>query len=97
MDSYEASCLSYGSAAESVGTTSHTIWRGVIALHGDLGAGKTTFARHPAGLGIQQRVTSPTFTLVNEYALENGWRLVHIDSYRLDRGGQGIELEKSRR
>ena len=68
----------------------------VIALHGDLGAGKTTFTQGiAAGLGIQQRVTSPTFTLVNEYALENGWRLVHIDSYRLDRGeAEGIGLEE---
>ena len=68
----------------------------VIALHGDLGAGKTTFTQGiAAGLGIQQRVTSPTFTLVNEYTLENGWRLVHIDSYRLDRGeAEGIGLEE---
>ncbi len=68
----------------------------VIALHGDLGAGKTTFTQGiAAGLGIQQRVTSPTFTLVNEYTLENGWRLVHIDSYRLARGeAEGIGLEE---
>lgn len=56
----------------------------LIALEGDLGAGKTTFVRGLAiGLGIDpDRVRSPTFTLVNEYA---GGRLplFHIDLYRL--------------
>lgn len=59
----------------------------VLAMHGDLGAGKTTLTQGIAtGLGISQRVTSPTFTLVNEYPLSKGWRLVHIDSYRLGAG-----------
>ena len=59
----------------------------LLALHGDLGAGKTTLTQGmAAGLGITQRVTSPTFTLVNEYPLSLGWRLVHIDSYRLNTG-----------
>lgn len=57
----------------------------LIALHGDLGAGKTTLTQGiAAGLGVHRRITSPTFTLVNEYPLGNGWRLVHIDSYRLN-------------
>jgi tRNA threonylcarbamoyladenosine biosynthesis protein TsaE len=61
----------------------------VIALSGDLGAGKTTFTQGvAAGLGIDDRVTSPTFTLVNEYAIDAPCdialaRLIHIDSYRL--------------
>ena len=55
----------------------------VIALHGDLGAGKTVIARGIArGLGIQSAVTSPTFTVVQEY-LGNVWTLYHIDLYRL--------------
>lgn len=59
----------------------------ILAMHGDLGAGKTTLTQGiAAGLGIAQRVTSPTFTLVNEYSLSNGWRLIHIDSYRLNAG-----------
>ena len=59
----------------------------VLALHGDLGAGKTTLIQGiAAGLGLRQRVTSPTFTLVNEYPLPKDWRLFHIDSYRLDAG-----------
>ena len=40
----------------------------VVALHGELGVGKTAFVRGMAlGLGIECRVTSPTFTIVNEY------------------------------
>ena len=55
----------------------------IIAFTGDLGAGKTAFTRGLArGLGIQERVTSPTFTIVNEY---EGGRipLFHFDMYRL--------------
>jgi len=55
----------------------------VVAFTGDLGAGKTAFTRGLArGLGIVQRVTSPTFTIVNEY---EGGRLplFHFDMYRL--------------
>ena len=55
----------------------------VIAYTGDLGAGKTAFVRGLArGLGIPDRVTSPTFTIVNEY---EGGRLplFHFDMYRL--------------
>ena len=55
----------------------------VIAYFGDLGAGKTAFTRGLArGLGISMRVTSPTYTIVNEYT---GGRLplFHFDMYRL--------------
>ena len=55
----------------------------VVAFTGDLGAGKTAFVRGLArGLGIRDRVTSPTFTVVNEY---EGGRLplFHFDLYRL--------------
>ncbi len=57
----------------------------VIALSGDLGAGKTTLTQGiAAGLGLTASVTSPTFTLVNELdAGTRGLRLVHIDVYRL--------------
>ena len=54
----------------------------VLALHGPLGAGKTCFVKGLAqGLGISKAVTSPTFTLVNEYRGEQ--RMAHIDLYRL--------------
>jgi ATPase, YjeE family len=54
----------------------------LLALRGDLGAGKTAFVRGlAAGLGYHGRVTSPTFTIVNEY--EGTLPLFHFDLYRL--------------
>ena len=55
----------------------------VIAYRGDLGAGKTAFTRGMArGLGVCDPVTSPTYTIVNEY-LEGRMPLFHFDMYRL--------------
>ena len=62
----------------------------VLLLSGDLGAGKTCFCAGLAqGLGCQDEVSSPTFTLINEY---RGGRLplAHIDLYRLE-GAQAIQ------
>jgi ATPase, YjeE family len=57
----------------------------VIALRGDLGAGKTVFAKGFArGLGVDEEVTSPTYTIVSEY--EGRLRLHHVDAYRLSSG-----------
>ena len=55
----------------------------VVALHGDLGAGKTTFMQGVGfALGLKRPVTSPTFTLSTEYATPR-FKLVHMDLYRL--------------
>ena len=55
----------------------------VVAYRGGLGMGKTAFTRGLArGLGCRGRVTSPTFTIVNEY--EGPVPLFHFDMYRLD-------------
>ena len=55
----------------------------VIAYQGDLGAGKTAFTRGVAlGLGARESVTSPTYTIVNEY-LSGKYPLFHFDMYRL--------------
>lgn len=59
---------------------------GILLLKGELGAGKTTLVKGLAlGLGIQNEITSPTFTLMNIYPvnLEKIKTLVHIDTYRL--------------
>jgi len=64
----------------------------VIAFTGDLGAGKTAFTRGLArGLGIPDRVTSPTFTIVNEY---EGGRLplFHFDMYRLSSSDELFDI-----
>jgi tRNA threonylcarbamoyladenosine biosynthesis protein TsaE len=64
----------------------------VVALFGELGAGKTALVKGIArGLGITQEVTSPTFTLVHEYT---GGRLplFHIDLYRLDNLEQALAI-----
>ena len=64
----------------------------VVAFTGDLGAGKTAFTRGLArGLGITDRVTSPTFTIVNEY---EGGRLplFHFDLYRLSSSNELFDI-----
>ncbi len=54
----------------------------VVAFYGELGSGKTAFVRGMArGMGIQAQVTSPTFTIVNEYIGPRS--LFHFDMYRL--------------
>lgn len=64
----------------------------VIAYTGDLGAGKTAFTRGLArGLGITERITSPTFTIVNEY-LGGRLPLFHFDMYRLGSSEELYEI-----
>ena len=55
-----------------------------VLLRGNLGAGKTVFSRGFArGLGITEPVSSPTYTIVQEYELPDGGRLYHLDLYRI--------------
>lgn len=62
----------------------------VISLVGDLGAGKTTFAKGFAlGLGVNDTITSPTFTIMNEYQGKN-LPLYHFDMYRLSSKDEAI-------
>ena len=56
----------------------------VVLLYGNLGAGKTVFSRGFArGLGITEPVSSPTYTIVQEYDIPGGGRLYHLDLYRI--------------
>lgn len=59
---------------------------GIIALIGDLGAGKTTFSQGFAkGLGINEKIISPTFVLIRQYPLSNSRSIFyHLDLYRLE-------------
>jgi len=63
----------------------------IICLYGELGVGKTTFAQGVArGLDIEDRVTSPTFTLINEYY--GRLPFFHMDAYRLDSSAEMADL-----
>lgn len=63
----------------------------IIVLSGDLGAGKTTFTKGFAeGLGVSEIITSPTFTLLNEYT--GNERMYHFDMYRLSSKEEAYEL-----
>ncbi len=68
----------------------------VIALHGDLGSGKTTFTQGIAkALGITRRVVSPTFLIRREYSIPNKnniRRLYHLDLYRLQSAKEVEEI-----
>ena len=67
--------------------------RGVIALHGELGAGKTRFAQGLAlSLGVATPVASPTFALISEYEGQGGRRFVHMDLYRVSDADEVAEL-----
>ena len=62
-----------------------------IAMYGDLGAGKTAFVQGVAkALGIDRPVTSPTFTIVNEY--EGRLMLYHFDVYRIEDSEEMYEI-----
>lgn len=59
-----------------------------LALHGDMGVGKTTFVQGLAhGMGVREQVTSPTFAIYTVYR-GAGRTLVHLDAYRLDSESQ---------
>ena len=61
----------------------------VVVLDGEMGAGKTVFAKGVArGLGIQEQVTSPTYAYMNDY----DGRLFHYDCYRIEEPAQAEQL-----
>ena len=67
----------------------------VVGLYGNLGSGKTTFTQAVAReLGIKDVITSPTFVIeklyeINKNSVNNNFaRLIHIDAYRLEKGGE---------
>lgn len=60
----------------------------VLALHGDMGVGKTTFVQGLAqGLGVKEHVTSPTFAIYSVYQGTKK-KLIHLDAYRLEKEAQ---------
>ncbi len=64
-----------------------------IILNGEMGAGKTTFMTHLCkAMGVEDAVSSPTFSIVNEYQLPNGDNLYHFDCYRLKDEYEAIDI-----
>ena len=66
----------------------------VICLDGELGSGKTVFTKGIASaLGIEENITSPTFTIIKEYP-DGEMPLYHMDVYRLDGNTDGVGIEE---
>lgn len=64
----------------------------VIALHGEMGAGKTTFVHALCDeLGVENAVSSPTFSIINEYTTAKGKTIYHLDLYRLKSVQEAID------
>ena len=65
--------------------------KNIIALHGEMGAGKTTFVHAVCNmLGVKNSVSSPTFSIINEYISAEGKPIYHIDLYRLKNEQEAI-------
>ncbi|MFM9028278.1 MAG: tRNA (adenosine(37)-N6)-threonylcarbamoyltransferase complex ATPase subunit type 1 TsaE [Bacteroidota bacterium] len=65
----------------------------VIAFFGEMGAGKTTFIRAICQkLGVSENVSSPTFSIINEYRTESGRKVFHFDLYRLEKPSEAVSL-----
>ena len=72
-------------SAQTAGTT-------VFALHGEMGAGKTTFVRTVCeNAGVTDAVSSPTFSIINQYHCPDGRLIYHIDLYRLKDEQEAIQ------
>jgi tRNA threonylcarbamoyladenosine biosynthesis protein TsaE len=67
--------------------------RGVVALYGGMGAGKTTLvAALVRAMGSTDEVTSPTFALVNDYVVPSCHHIYHFDFYRIDSLAEAFDL-----
>jgi tRNA threonylcarbamoyladenosine biosynthesis protein TsaE len=65
----------------------------VVALHGEMGAGKTTFVHAVCDeLGVHNAVSSPTFSIINEYTTTEGKTIYHLDMYRLKSEQEAIDV-----
>lgn len=65
----------------------------VWLLHGEMGSGKTTLVKHLVKeLGIERLVTSPTFSIVNEYGQDGKSSVYHFDLYRIKNEAEALDL-----
>ena len=66
---------------------------GLFALYGEMGSGKTTLVKHFCKvLGTIDNVTSPTFSLINEYVTEDGGAIYHFDVYRIGKVEEVMDI-----
>lgn len=66
--------------------------RKVIVFHGEMGAGKTTFITALCNrLGVSSAISSPTFSIINEYKLPDGSSIFHLDLYRLKDAEEALQ------
>lgn len=75
---------------------SQSLWgqSGVIALVGEIGTGKTTFVHYFLSCFFDNNpVSSPTFSIINEYKDEKGFEVFHLDLYRIDTRDEFISLD----
>jgi tRNA threonylcarbamoyladenosine biosynthesis protein TsaE len=67
--------------------------RRVWLLHGEMGSGKTTLVREFCKqLGVKDPISSPTFSIVNEYALADGGKVYHFDFYRIRNESEAFDI-----
>ena len=65
----------------------------IFAFYGEMGVGKTSFIKQLCqSLGVNQEVTSPTFSLVNEYETEEGEIIYHFDFYRIENPEEALDF-----
>jgi len=65
----------------------------IIAFYGEMGAGKTTFIQAICReLGVNEHVSSPTFSLVNEYRDKDGQPVYHFDFYRINNENEAVDI-----
>jgi tRNA threonylcarbamoyladenosine biosynthesis protein TsaE len=70
-----------------------TAGRTVFAFYGAMGAGKTSFIKAVCEeLGVEDVITSPTFAIINEYALPDGDSAYHFDFYRINKVEEAFDL-----
>lgn len=65
----------------------------VIAFYGEMGAGKTTLIKTICEeLGVKENISSPTFSLVNEYRATSGLKIYHFDFYRINKISEAYDM-----
>jgi len=65
----------------------------IICFHGEMGVGKTTFIKEICKkLGVEDTVSSPTFSIINEYLTENNESVYHFDFYRIEKEEEAFDI-----